>query len=431
MYNSIKIKKSSIFYFSFCVIFVFIDYYVSFSSELINNIIATQIIVFCILNMIKTRNRIVEFLLHFQLFYYNYSIIFSRYLNLVDEYSEFYKYTDTRVLGIGILSIYIFEMIVTYFVHRDSHSINMKNKIGIDSLCSNNPSKIISLSLLIISWIIGIFGFDWSSYGNRGSVSSLYEYTGVLFIIGLYYAGKKARYSKNIRVMYLLTIWAFIIQGLVFGERVSSLQFIFIFVFYYLLDFLKPIHILLGGLLGVILMSAVGVFRNFYTLNSVTFNGVIEQIFNRMLTFDGADMGYYTSLTFIMTGDKVGWGVRLHKFVEFFISVLVGDGGERNLPVFTHNYYSHWYGGFLPLYFYFYSSFTGIAVLTYCISYFIRMCFRRINGDRKIFALITIYIICITSRWYMYSPLAIIRSTLVFLIVFYLMEFVRKSILNK
>lgn len=393
---------------------------VNVSSLYIRTIYAGITFILCIINMIKAKNNCVALVLHFQLLYYNYSVIFSQYLNRVTEYQEFYKHATESALGIGIFCLLTFEFFSLRF---NSNGILFSS----NKLYAEKPNLIISTGLLIVAVAIAIFSFNWNAYGGRGSISSSYEYIGILLILGLYYAGDYQ--NTLIKYGYSLLILGLVLQGILFGERVSALQFIFIWCFYFVYDHLKLKNIILGGLLGIVLMATVGAFRKVFSMNGINLSTIWNELTSRMLTFNGADLGYYCSLTFIMVAEKVTLTKRLELFGKFILSIFVGNSAEAYLPEFTRQYYAHWNGGFYPIYFYFYGGIPLVIVFSYMWNWFVRKCFGY-NGKKymEFFSLLSIYLVAIAARWYMYTPLSAFRPVILFSVAFFMLKVVSELV---
>lgn len=409
-----RISNRKIFLFLLGVCSVLIVVLYDMENSFLNKFIALETLLFCVINLWKSRNRIIEFIFHIQLFYYNYSVVFSRYLYKVDAYDEFYVNADERTLGIGILSLFIFEFCMVMFVREGIQNTNWK------LLYAKRTNRLFSITILFMCILIGLLSFDWGSYGTRGAVSSSYEYMGLLFVLGLHFGGEKDKY---IRYLYSLVILFFIIQGFIFGERVSSLQFMLIWVVFFLGSKIKAKHILAFCGVGLVLMTAIGVYRATYNLSTFSIVSVFKSIFSRMFTFDGADLGYYCSLTFVMVADIVSWEQRIDMFGKFLFSIIVGASNESNLSVFTRKFYGHWYGGFFPLYFYFYLGLSGVIIACVSICAFLNKCFKNIESRQNEFhTLLGVYIVCITARWYMYTPQSLIRPVILFAIGYFFLD---------
>lgn len=396
---------------------------VGVNYRFVNNITAFVTIALCVINMLRSKNNILFFLLHFQIFYYNYSVIFSRYLYVSSEYLEFYNNVDEHTYGVGIICLFIFELCLVLCYKSD-------NQFDSKAIYAETPNNTISAVLMLVSILIGVLGFDWTSFGTRGAVSSYYEYIGILLILGLHYSG----YEKHriIKYGYLLLILFLIVQGLIFGERIASLQFIFIWVFFFLGHKIKTRHILLSAVVGIFLMAIIGAYRSTFVLSNFTISSIWDNLTKRMLTFNGADLGYYCSLTFVMVTEKVNWSTRLILFLKFLVSIIVGNSADAYLPNFTRQFFSHWNGGYYPLYFYFYSGIVGTILMCFGWCKFICNCLsKRAKKHKDFLYLLGLYLVCITARWYMYSPLSAFRPVILFSIAYFVLTTINGAMYRK
>ena len=245
--KSFKIRINNIYLCLWLVIILFCSVTSLVEKKVFNDFVALQVMFICVWNIWKTRKKIIEFLLHFQLLYYNYSVIFSRYLHTVNEFNSFYANADDRTYGLGIICLLIFEICMMMFLNDNSEK---KENNFEDILYCPCPNALLSFTLLVLILLIGIFGFDWSSFGKRGAVSSVYEYSGILFILGLHFLGNKNH--KCMKILYSVLLLLFSIQGLIFGERVATLQFIMIWVIFFIGNKLSTLKVFLGSIIGII-----------------------------------------------------------------------------------------------------------------------------------------------------------------------------------
>ena len=393
-------------------------YFLKLNNTFINISLAIITMVLCVCNIYRSRNNILGFILHFQLFYYNYSVIFSRYLHISSEYNDFYINADGQTLSLGIICLLIFEIFMTFCYKENKHFKN-------EYIYAKQKNNYISIFLLIIAFFVGILCFDWNSYGNRFAITPYYEYIGILLILGLYYTGYNK--SKINKYGYSILIFALILQGLVYGERVSALQFLFIWLFYFRGENLKTKNIFLFSILGIFAMTFIGSYRSTYNLNDFNLNKIWNVLSGRLFTFNGADLGYYCSLTFIMVAKKVSISTRIEMLMKFLLSIFIGNSKEANLTVFTRKYYTHWYGGFYPLYFYFYGGIKLVLLMSYAWCSFLCKCIKQnISKHSDFLYLLGMYLICITARWYMYTPLNAFRPALLFSIAYLLLSYANK-----
>jgi hypothetical protein len=167
-------------------------------------------------------------------------------------------------------------------------------------------------------------------------------------------------------------------------------------------------------------MAVIGEYRSNYSFDILNFSALLDSFTKRFLTFDGADLGYYCSLTFVMVADKVSTAVRFDMFQKFLLSLVKGGDVTLLLQNFTRSYYSHWNGGFFPLYFYFYGGFQLVVVVSLLWGRFIINCVNySFKKHTSFFAIVGVYMVCIAARWYMYSPLNAFRPLIIFTVIYF------------
>ena len=391
---------------------VFIIHRFELYSTVANKFYAFITFGLCIYNLLRSKNNMIKFILHLQLLYYNYSVLFSRYFFFIDQFRDFYINVSNKTLGIGIICILIFEFFIFMFDNKDCKT---------DDACLYNPRMNVFISILLIAAIIGcfIFAFDWSNFGTRGATSPIYEYSGILFVLGLFFSGK----NKTIKTIYGILLLLMIVQGMIYGERVASLQFIFILFFYYFKDKISTKNVMIFSVLGIILMTAIGNYRSNYSLNLLNISEFYNSITERYFTFDGADLGYYCSLTFIMVSNVVSKTVRFDYFVSFVKSIFFGQNLSESLQFFTRTYYLHYYGGFYPLYFYFYGGLSLVIIFSLLWAKIVFRCLNnRFEKHKDYFSVLGLYLVCITARWYMYNPINAFRPVILFTVLFMILK---------
>lgn len=405
-------------------IFIIIcNIFYNFGNAGLNNLIAGLVLFFSIYMLILFRKDVMAFILFLIITYFNYSIVFSRYLHvLTNIYQEFYINVNERIYGIGITILLIFMLCLYVFINI----INKNHHYDVwFSREKKNP--LIVIILIIILLLIFIFSFDRSLYGSRGATSSIYEYSSILFIMAYYYCGNK-KGLKAYKVVISIIIFVFSLQGFIFGERVSGMQFLIVFFAFILSSKVTYKTVLLLTFLGLFTMTSIGAFRSSYAIEDLSIKVIYNTLSQRMLTFDGADLAYYSSLTFVMVRDITDLLNHIQLFGKFFLSIFFGSslvqGAE--LAKYTRQYYMHWYGGYYPFFFYYYFGWTGCVIFSIIISKILKSVINLKDSSQNYYKLLKIYIISSTPRWYAYSPQMLFRGVLLFTIVYLCFEFVNK-----
>ena len=119
-------------------------------------------------------------------------------------------------------------------------------------------------------------------------------------------------------------------------------------------------------------------------------------------------------------------------FKKFLLSILIGNSSEASLPIFTRQFYVHWNGGYYPLYFYFYGGFLLVFIASFIWCSFLCKCIKKKKHKNSSFLYILgMYLICISARWYMYSPVTAFRPAMLFCIAYFGLSFLNKIFSKK
>ena len=390
------------------------------------NICAFYILFICLELIFFSKKNTFLLLLFIFLGYFNYSIVFSNYLHLI-EGTMFTQWANTSVASMAIYVLLVFWLTILLFFNTDVIKLDLSNNDEIVCENKNFNSKIMVYCLYIVLLLIFIFGFKSPEIrGERGSVSTLYEYSTIIFIL-CYYFGNKYKTCKVITTILLL---GFALQNLLYGGRATALQlflilYIFIFSKKYSVRKILPI-----GVLGVLVLTVVGGARGNLLYGGFDINNILSTFKNHLFTLDTAYSSYYTSLTFIRTRSMLPFSSRLIFFYHLILSVFLGGKylGDYNLPIYTRNYFIHYYGGVLPYYFYFYFWWIGVVLIGAYISYLISKCnkndFNKSSGLNKC---VCVYFIVTSPRWFLYSSTPLTRGLLLLIITYLIAAFINKT----
>lgn len=378
-------------------------------------LVGGYIVFLSIIFIIKSYKNIMSFIVALFLFWFNYSIIFANYF--LDMHSFYLRDSYSAVSVIGLRVLLIFNLILCLFTkNSDSKNYEIAWKY-------NKPvSEIIAWGYLFLLTFILIFGFSRpAKEGGRGSPSTIYEYSIVLFIVG-YYFFHSNKYYINLS-SFLLILYA--LQNLYYGGRITALQELTIF---FILFVHKKSKTNLKTMIPVVIFSfiiftGVGLFRANFRLSTSTINDIFESSNNKALTLDTAYSAYYTSLTFIKTESILSLPERLRIFINWICSQLVGGSliRESNVAQITRRYYIHYYGGVLPFFGHFFMGYIGTILISLVVAKYINdlKSFYKKSGLSKC---ILLYFVVTTPRWFLYSPSPLFRGAFLVFVVYYITE---------
>ena len=353
----------------------------------------------------------------------NYSICMYMYFNPLSFDSTLFNslYNDNAA-SIGINILFLFIIAITAMLPKMEQKIDSKNLF----VQKENNNILIVLGISIILLFILIFGFTRLEIGEgRGSHTSIYEYSSILFIIGYYYTGNK----KFMNILLTLILFLFVLQDLIFGGRSTSISLLLL---YFLIFFSYKISIIQATpyiLLGIFIFTLVGSIRGNW--NNTNFSA-LELIYNSLLknkfVLSTAYSAYHTSLTFIKVTDLISVTDRIELFGKFILSLFLGGTKVKgaSLPVYTRGFYMHYYGGLLPFYFNFYLGWIGVIVSALIVKFYINI-INKLNIDSNYLIKAVCIYVCITvPRWYLYSPFPLLRGTVLLVLLCIVTNFFHK-----
>ncbi|MBQ7348637.1 MAG: hypothetical protein IJW47_01440, partial [Clostridia bacterium] len=385
-------------------------------------IIAVCLLIISFLNLWKSRNSIIFCVIFGFIFYCNYSVCMVNHFNILEgNFFTQWALEDISYKGIGVL--YLFNVMLFMFIPSKK---KMAKSTEISFFRKEHYNPIIAWGAIILAMSMWFLGFALSSDGGRGDVSPVYEYAIIIILFGFAYSGGKVQ----IVFANLLVVLFFCFFDLYSGNRAVAIQlvlmaFIILFSGGNKFKFKKVFPFLL---LGLILFTIVGQIRGATSFNWETIVDAVNHISEESFSLDTAYSAYFTGLTFIQVAEEIAASTRLSMFGSFLLGIIKGFSAVENadLSSFTHEFYKHYYGGFLPSYFYFYLGILGIVLIALYLSFL----FNRLGWNKSLYSKISItYIACTVPRWYLYSPSAIFRGllfvTAVSIICYYFNRFIK------
>lgn len=394
------------------------------NTQINKQIFSWSILIISIYLVIKSKENMGLFIVYSLIAYFNYSIVVTNYIRIL-AWSYFTSFTDDYVSYTGVLILFVFTLLLL---------LSMPNNITKTYMTENNFIKkkhyssknifINTLFLIIILTYILIFKFSRPEVeGLRGSPSALYEYSIIFFIIGFHFVGIN-RISK---VLLTCILVLFVLQNFIFGGRIIGIQLLFVYFIMFYSHKIKVLTLAPFIILGFIMMSLIGIDRATLSFSVQSINEVISNINNKMYALDTSYAAYYTSLTFLKTLEYISFSDRLILFWKFLLSVIFGGSiGNSSLPIYTRNFFMHYNGGIYPYYFYFYLGWVGVGLSTLLIRVYSSIVNQKDMQKSGLFSCISVYFIATTFRWYLYTPIIIIRGTLLLIIVYLGFSFVNK-----
>lgn len=393
--------------------------YVAFGLNI--NIMPYSYICLLMINVymvLQSRKNFLLFIVFFIILFSNYSIIYSNFIVRLDD-SMFTDILSERTRNVSINTLTLFNLMLFFFVRWSAvHPLPCKN-IFIDHA---KQDKVITLLLSIILIVVFFVGFQIpEKEGERGTSSPLYEYSVFFFILYFLYSGggKKEIYWG------LFLVFAYSMQNFIFGGRIYGLQFVlatYIMVFMHRFSMAK---VLFAIAVVFILFSIIGAARGELLSGNFDVQSILLSIFQRGFALDTAYSAYFTSTTFVYLDERVDLDVHAALFLDFIKSIFVGSGSNPDsvLPQFSLDYVTHYFGGLLPFYLYFYLGSFGILLAALLLAFYLNILISLTISLSNFWKCIMVWIVSTTFRWYLYSPLPLLRGVLLFVIVYYVFAY--------
>lgn len=389
----------------------------STSSTYTNQITAGLALAFSLLLCYKARKSIPIFIASLFILYCNYSVVVGEYFTGGELGATFNQTKTTEIYGITIKILLLFISILSVFYNA--------KKTELEAFVINHKNNaLIYYSLLAVLLYIFLFGVKRGNYSSyEVSVTPLYEYSTLLFLI-CYYTSGGIKLRKYIIVVFCLL---FIIQDFYYGGRITSMQLIILLLMTIFLKRLKLKLVIMGAIVGIVLNSFVDVYRQNYSLKSTYLLDIIASLFNNYFVFNTPVFAFYSSSTHVATSQIIGFHDKAISLLQFIISIFIGSSKNMgNVTYYSKQHFFNIGGGFLPSHFYFWLSWSGVIIAAIIMV----LIFNAVGkGKSDFWRLATVCLIYSLPRWYLYTPLSLIRPILL-LCILYLIYFIVNQILQ-
>jgi len=393
----------------------------------VNPALIVLVLVLSMINVIKVRKNLILLIIFLLIFYLNYSICILNYAD-----TKNYIFTIYRADFIGKLSLMIL-VFFTYMMYRFISKLKI-NKFDESRLFSKiQISKIFHFAIMLLVVLIMIFGYTFDTFGQRGHYSTFFGYIVFLILFGIYFSNK----DRVILSCYLILSIVYMIQNLIFGERLYVIQLVIILFIYYCPKKIKSKSWILAiaALFGYLGLTAVGIYRSYDINFGLLIYRTIKDSFINLFALDTSCAAYFAGQTFVESALIDPFYKQLFMFFMFVLSILLGGSmfPEYNLSEYTKSVRYHFGGGTIFNYAYYYLGIIGVTLLAWYLCYL----FKKINnnkGKNPLWDVLTILICSTTFSWYLYSPSSITRGLLIGIVLYYAIIFtekIYKKLINK
>lgn len=382
-------------------------------------ILASSILILNILYIYHVKNNYNMLIIFGLILFFNYSILFA---NIFLPFNSDYIIDPNLPYAKKSLNIlFIFNYLLAFTIPDRIHSLKEQH-FEYSSISWNSTIKL--LIVIFLTYIL-LFEFEASAkIGNRASGSPLYEYSVILTLLGILFSN-----SKRFRFILLCFSFLFIIQETIYGGRITSLQYLICIYICFLANKYSPFAIFPFALILLLLFSTIGNMRGTILIDNIAFSAIFDSLKEKMFALDTAYSAYYTSEINIRVADIIQWETRLDLFLDFLRSIFLGEGGQQDriLANYTRTFFWHSWGGLLPHQFYFFLGPVGLVIPILILRFY----FKLINTRSFVYSpwkkAISVFITISCARWYLYSPLVLIRAAFFLIILYYLFLLINRS----
>lgn len=294
--------------------------------------------------LIKSINNIILTFIFGTLLFSNYSICFPNYI-IFNSNTIFTSLSDTSVGYVGLQIILLFMSILGLFFCAKTYNRRIKNLFNFN-VKQNVNFYFFHAGMLVVLLGILIFAYTRPEVsGERGSPSTIYEYSIILIIVGMYYSAR----NKLIQGQYIALVVLYAIQNFLFGGRITGLQLIFVLLIFFLCDKKISFKFVSFGVALYITMVTIGDLRGqILTSNVVIILNGVQNIAMKGFALDTAYSSYFTSLQFVLTADFTSMEQRFYMGGLQLISYIIGGTmlPEANIAKYVSQYFVNYMGGY-------------------------------------------------------------------------------------
>ena len=282
------------------------------------------------------------------------------------------------------------------------------------SRCSiryKEPNYLLSIACALVVLFVGVFCIEWGE-GRITITNTLYEYSVILLIVGLYYASD----DKRLLLMYGAILLFRIYIDFSTGNRVTSLEMmtaVFLMRVSWRVSYRTMVPI---ALVLFVLLMMVGSLRG----DSFSFKTVLAYfeslICDKKLAWDGAYSAYHSSLAMLASEMAFPYLERILAFPAYLLSLTVVPANMSGLANPTAIMQSmHWNmgGTYFPFYFHFYLGLAGVLITAVLLGMLLRFVAFPESSKRLSTSVGTLTIVWIAAaqfRWIQYEPTSLLRG---------------------
>ena len=335
--------------------------------------------------------------------YCSYSISCAMYFGLV-EWSPYLAFSDTRYAWEGASIMLAFTMGITILLPaKVPHFPNSR----ISSPLFNGAVVV----ACVIGNIVAAFNLVESSGARMAVTSSLYEYSIIFVIVGLYYASD----NKWATAAIVLTVAFRTILDFATGNRITALEMLSVVFIMSMSHRIKKIKVIIIGTILYVALMTVGSLRGSEFSFEAVVQDLVETVFASCGAWDGAYSAYHSSLCTLATEQFYSFSERVLQFPAALLSFSISPVDLVRSPTeLAAQAYWHMGGTYLPFFFHFYLGFPGVVVASCLLGVLLRKVAQLKPGMEMtpVFGPVIVWIGVTSFRWIQYGPTQLMRGAI-------------------
>ena len=365
-----------------------------------------------------SRHNIMMLLITPIILYCNYSILYVNVIHILKS-SYYTTILSPSVSNISLNALLGLTCILLLFVRWDK--IKKVKSVSFPVRKKVNPIVFFFLVLILVA--VFFKGFTRpTALGERGEPHPVYEYSLAFFILLFYLFGN----WKTGRVIGVIIVCFYSLQNFIFGGRIMGIQFLLCAYLMYYVKVIPKKIVAIALVFFVLFMSVIGTMRAELLLGGFSVRGIVQALAENGFALDTAYAAYFTSETYVFCHDLIPQSERLFLFGQFIRGIFLSMNPEYVVPEITNAYVTHYGGGMPPHFFYFYIGPLGVLISGILIAVYLNIVRKVTTRTPGLIKCIGVFVVCHTFRWYLYSPLGLLRGILFLVIVYYGFVFLRQ-----
>ena len=390
----------------------------------VNNTTAIAVLGVSIYLLYAVRHRPDLLIVMLCIFYENYSVVVGCYLDpSIRPDWMFRQFSDSRIYGIAILSLFVFELVILAAIFLFKEKIDSE-RISIAQFPNN---KLIAYGCVMLYIIIFLTQVSFNE-GERASSNVWNEYKFVLVIIGSLYS-EKTKFNKWLwtGIVGITSIATFF--G---GNRVNTLCNIFVLAILWYENYITLKNVIFISIPAIFIMLMIGSMRYNFALSISSIQTVWENVKTDKLVADSFTFAYGPTIAAEEMSLNLGFWEKAQLLFYNIVYVFIGgEYGKYSLANYTRDYYMHYFGFLGANYFDMWFGVLGGVITGVSVVLMLFLKGKSNKASTQTGKIVALGVLANALRWYNYNFMQIYRTGFVVLIAWYMVRCVDSVLTRK